>query len=703
MHRRQGPKLTRTCAQLTLALLPAAIATAQTSTTPSGIETIVVTDRAIEREISLTAGGITLIDTEELRERNTASLADLLRFAPGIWAQSTFGSDAVFISSRGSNLDATDYDGNGITMLQDGLRVTAADGNNHNRFVDPLSARFATVARGANALRYGATTLGGAIEFTSPTARTSEPLEVFVNGGSNGQLQARGTIGNVFSDKTDGLLTLETKRWDGYRDHSEQERSGLYANFGWRPSDRTESRFFLNYVDNDQQLPGGLTRAQFETNPGMANPAALTGDFKLNVESTRFANRTVVQLSERDEINFGFSLEEQTLYHPIVDVRVDFDGPGPGLPVTVFGLLINTDHRDVGGMFRYNHRGDTHDVVVGLNYGRSNVEGGNYWNDGGNRGFLMTAVDNSAATLAVYGLDRWKASDKLMVELGAQAVSADRDVVNIDADTGAVRNPNDTFSRITPRAGLIYSAGNGLDLFANVSGLYEPPTNYELEDEDTGSNAILDAMRGTVLEVGTRGMSSNAAGRVLSWEVALYYAQIKNEIMSRDDPSAPGNSLSTNIDNTIHAGIEAGIGAQFPLRVAGGGAIAPRLSLTINEFTFDGDPTYGDNDLPSAPGYVLRGEVLYRHADGFFVGPTFDVVDGRYADFMNTYRVDSYSLLGLRAGWGSEKWSVFLDAVNLTDENYVAHLSVRDFAAPNAEILQPGSPRSFYVGLQGRF
>lgn len=699
MPRRSVRTLRRTCVQLTLAALPAAIAAAQA---PSGIETIVVTDQIIEREISLTAGGVTLIDTEELRERNTASLADLLRFAPGVWAQSAYGSDAVFLSSRGSNLDATDYDGNGITMLQDGLRVTTADGNNHNRFVDPLSARYATIARGANALRYGATTLGGAIEFTSPTARTSAPLEFFVNGGSNGQLQARGTIGNVFSENTDGLLTLETKRWDGFRDHTEQQRSGLYANFGWRPSDRTESRFFVNYIDNDQELPGGLTRTEFETNPGMANASALTGDFKLNVESTRFANRTVVQLGARDQIDFGFSLEEQTLYHPIVDVRVDFDGPGPALPVTVFGLLINTDHRDVGGMFRYNHRGDVHDVVVGLNYGRSTVEGGNYWNDGGNRGFLMTTVDNSASTLAVYGLDRFKASDKLMLELGAQAVSAERDVVNIDAGTGAVRNPNDTFSRITPRVGLIYSATDSLDLFANASGLYEPPTNFELEDEDTGSNAILEAMRGTVLEVGTRGMASNADGRVLSWEVALYYAQIENEIMSRDDPSAPGNSLSTNIDDTVHAGIEAGIGAQFPLRNSGS-AIAPRLSLTINEFSFDGNALYGDNDLPSAPGYMLRGEVLYRHADGFFVGPTFDVVDGRYADFMNTYRVDSYSLLGLRAGWGTEKWNVFLDAVNLTDKNYVAHLSVRDLAAANAPILLPGSPRSFYVGLQGRF
>jgi iron complex outermembrane receptor protein len=167
----------------------------------------VVTDRALESEIDLTAGAVTLVDGDDLRERNTSSLADLLRYVPGVWAESSSGTDAMFFSSRGSNLDATNYDANGIALLQDGLPVTTADGNNHNRVLDPLSARFATIARGANALKYGATTLGGAIDFSSPTARNSDPFEVFLNGGSNGQLIARGTVGEVFSDTLDALLT----------------------------------------------------------------------------------------------------------------------------------------------------------------------------------------------------------------------------------------------------------------------------------------------------------------------------------------------------------------------------------------------------------------------------------------------------------------------------------------------------------------
>src|SRR5690606_25647001 len=118
-------------------------------------------------------------------------------------------------------------------------------------------ARYASVARGANALTYGASTLGGAIDFTSPTARNSAPLSVFLNGGSHESLNGRVTIGGV-RDNVDGLVTVEGRHWDGYRDHSDQERWGLYANAGWQPSAATNVQVFGAFVHNDQRLPGAL-------------------------------------------------------------------------------------------------------------------------------------------------------------------------------------------------------------------------------------------------------------------------------------------------------------------------------------------------------------------------------------------------------------------------------------------------------------
>src|SRR5690606_3941552 len=185
------------------------------------------------------------------------------------------------------------------------------------------------------------------------------------------------------------------------------------------------------------------------------------------------------------------------------------------------------------------------------------------------------------------------------------------------------------------------------------SSLYEPPTNYQLEDEVSGGSAVLDAMRGTVVEVGTRGRHALAGRAWLAWDVALYHAWIRDEILSMDDPAAPGTSLTANVGRTRHAGLEALLSAEVP--VGGGATIEPLLSWTVNRFSFEDDPVYGNRALPAAPAHVVRGEVMYRR-NGLFAGPTFDVVASRHADFMNTYRIGGYTLFGLRAGWDAGRW-----------------------------------------------
>ncbi len=79
------------------------------------------------------------------------------------------------------------------------------------------------------------------------------------------------------------------------------------------------------------------------------------------------------------------------------------------------------------------------------------------------------------------------------------------------------------------------------------------------------------------------------------------------------------------------------------------------------------------------------------------------MIDSRYADFTNSYKVDNYNLLGLRSGYTTERWEVFAQVENMLDTEYVATLSVRDIAAPDAEILNPGAPLSFYAGVRMQF
>ena len=109
----------------------------------------------------------------------------------------------------------------------------------------------------------------------------------------------------------------------------------------------------------------------------------------------------------------------------------------------------------------------------------------------------------------------------------------------------------------------------------------------------------------------------------------------------------------------------------------------------LQRFPLRPRPGLRQQRLPAAPDYAVRGEVMYRNASGFFAGPTFDLVGARYADFGNTYRIDAYHLLGLRAGIERERWELFGEVHNLRDKDYVGAISVRDRAAATDAILQP--------------
>jgi iron complex outermembrane recepter protein len=689
------------CAALSV-LAISTCATAQTPNPPPAqtqtqTQTIVVTGKqepdatkkGLQAEQAATPGGVTLVDGEALRQRNVTSLADMLRYVPGLWSASGSTGDSSFFSSRGSNLDATNYDGNGIKLLQDGLPVTAADGNNHNRDVDPLSARYAVVARGANALTYGASTLGGAIDFITPTARDGARNELMLNGGSHGQRQGRVTLGAV-AGAIDALASVEAKRSDGYREHHRQERAGFYGNAGWQFDNTARTRFYATAIDNDQQLPGSLTRDEWRANPRQAQAAAVAGDYQLNVKTWRLANKTSWDIDAYSSLTAGLSYEQQQLYHPIV-----YAPP-------FFSLLIDTEQRNLGGMLRYQRRTGAHDLLAGLNVGRTTVRGGNYGYEPSGAATLSTRVANDASSVELFAMNRWQFAPQWTAVYGAQAVSGKREIRNVNATTGAVRNPEGDYRSVNPRVGLIHQLTPAVQLFANLSRLYEAPTLYELEDDVRGNGRALDAMHGAVFEIGTRG-THDVGRNKWHWDVAVYYAKLRDEILSRDDPAAPGTSLSSNVDATVHAGVEALLGASFAVDDAGAHRIEPLVNLTLNHFRFSNDPVYGNNRLPAAPRVALRGELLYRHASGFFAGPTFDAVGGRHADFSNTYTVDRYTLWGLRAGLAGKQWEVYAEARNLADKKYVSLFSVRDAAAADAAILTPGEPRSVYVGARLKF
>jgi outer membrane receptor protein involved in Fe transport len=212
----------------------------------------------------------------------------------------------------------------GVRLLLDGLPVNLADGSFIIGVLEPRTTQYIEVYRGANGARYGATTLGGAINFIAPTGYDHGFSRTSLEGGGFGFINALAATGGQLGNG-DYFAGLTHNQRDGYRDYSESNRQSFSANYGLRQAD-WESRFFLNYVNLDFEVPGPLPKATLESDPESVHggpvvipnpggPPTVTQPGpnvprdrpERKVEQARLANRTTLLLSNTQEIDAGFS------------------------------------------------------------------------------------------------------------------------------------------------------------------------------------------------------------------------------------------------------------------------------------------------------------------------------------------------------------------------------------------------------------
>ncbi|KXK40845.1 TonB-dependent receptor plug domain-containing protein, partial [Nitrosomonas europaea] len=210
-------------------------------------------------------GGANVIDSESYATGRASTLQDALGYSPGVFVQPRFGAEEARLSIRGSGIQRT-FHMRGIKLLQDGSRLNLADGGGDFQAIEPLAARYIEVYRGGNALQFGSTTLGGAINFVTPTGYDAERFRARGEAGSFGYNRLMLSSGGVHGS-LDYFASVSRYSQDGFRDWSEQENWRMFSNVGYRITPDLETRFYLTYTKTDSQLPGNLTKAQLRSDP----------------------------------------------------------------------------------------------------------------------------------------------------------------------------------------------------------------------------------------------------------------------------------------------------------------------------------------------------------------------------------------------------------------------------------------------------
>ncbi len=246
------------------------------------------TDAAEERA-DRTPGGTDVVSYEDYADKSVVSLRDTLAFSPGVYLQPRYGQE-VRLSIRGSGL-SRGFHMRGLTLLQDGVPINLADDNGDFQELEPIFFDHLEVYRGANALRFGSGTLGGAINGVTPTGRTAQGLYMRADVGSFDSLRGLVSAG-VASDRVDAWGAIGADTSDGDRDHAKRRSLRFQGNVGLKLSDVVSTRFYASINNIDQQLPGALTMAESLSTPRKANAGAVAGDQGRDIDSLRLQNRT---------------------------------------------------------------------------------------------------------------------------------------------------------------------------------------------------------------------------------------------------------------------------------------------------------------------------------------------------------------------------------------------------------------------------
>ncbi len=212
---------------------------------------------------NLIGSSVTVIDTQQVEERETRIVSDVLRDVPGV-AVSRAGAvgGLTQIRIRGT-------EGNHVLMFVDGIKASSPYQGEFDfgALIADDAARI-EVLRGQQSALYGSDAIGGVINYTTLSGREAPGIRLRAEGGSfgtyNGTARVAGTVGDTFDYAlsgsffhTDGYPTAPARSVSVGPDYTSPTAPGIRdvgsesaaasAKFNWTPGDAFRLSGVLRY------------------------------------------------------------------------------------------------------------------------------------------------------------------------------------------------------------------------------------------------------------------------------------------------------------------------------------------------------------------------------------------------------------------------------------------------------------------------
>ncbi|WP_139378724.1 TonB-dependent receptor domain-containing protein [Parapedobacter luteus] len=668
----------------------------QVKVRPSGtiLSEVMVTGYQTGRKLIENAGGISVLNAEDIARQSQVDILPALNTIPGLKMEAyNFGDYRMSI--RGSLLRSP-WSVRNVKMYWNDIPMTTAAGGNPITLVDAASLGSVEVLKGPAASMYGAGT-GGVLIFRSKRAAVGQrSVGTAFTAGSYGLYRATASA-NISTDNGSLVANYINQHSDGYRPQQAFDQRAINVMGHFTPNSKQTLAFFMLHNRTGSQIAGGLTREQVAENPRQA-----ASEFNILHNTSMNSTNTNVGVSHKYTWSSSFEnvtsvfTNYQFVDHPF--------GSGPS-----YNGYLRENTFGYGARTQFNYRAQLGRTISGrFAFGaeaqRSFISPKYYENlEGGAPGELYN--DNEVVALGhmYFAQAELDIAERLLITLGAGLNALSYDVTDLfktgDANASGKRTFDPVFS---PRLAAVYRIGEHVGAHASISYGFAQPDNSEIFNPGGVINDIRPE-KGINYEAGIRG--TLARGR-FGFDITAYSLQLTDEIVSRRDES--WQTFYSNAGKTSHRGVEAAFYYDWLLGLNPViSRIRPWANFTYNDFRFveylSNSIDVAGNDIPGISPVVFAGGVDVRGTAGLYV----NLVAYRYGRiFLNDTNEDTmaaYWLLNGKVGYAfriSRRW--LLDAhAGIENAGNAVYTSLPNLNAtgPHPAYFNVSPGRTFHGGL----
>lgn len=584
----------------------------------------------------------------------------------------------------------------GIRILRDGIPLTLPDGQTPVDYLDLESVGRVEVMRGSASSLYG-NAGGGVVDI-----RTSEPLQTPISGAVrawNGGFRSRRFVAKLAGAGGGYGYQANVSRTesDGYRHYSRQRTSNGFARVSYENEGGSYAIEWLGVHTPVAENPGAITRAQFDADARTADPLAVRKRARKAVTQSQFG-LTARRFGSRAEVEVSGYVGTRALDNPLTFGIVDLGRTmsGGNLRATIPFSLLGSDQRVTIGMEAQLQNDLRRNFTNCNDIPRPTTPTATCPVPGVERGTLTLNQREIISSIGSYLRDELDLGERYTFTLSARA-----DAVRFQVKDKLINatNPDDSGRRlldaVSPMFGFLARLTDSHSAYANVSSAFETPTATELGNQPSGAAGInrdLKPQRSTTYEIGLKGVGV----RGFQYNAAAFATAVHDELIPFDIPAGGGRRYFRNAGRTSRRGFELGIGAAIsPIEIGGAYTYA---NYRFVDFTVD-TAHYAGNQIPGIPRQTFQASASLHTPFATLVTET-TVSDRVFVNDANSDSAPGYSLFNARIISGvtlaKSAAELTLGVQNLFNERYISSVSVN---AAGGKFFEPGSLRSFYVGL----